>query len=64
MHRTLFAEKKNVVRLTYITQVVGDPVLNEEHVNFRWIRISEIKKLKRIDEFTREILEKNFSEII
>lgn len=57
-------KEKHIVRLTYIAQVVGDPVLNEEHVNFIWVTISEMKKFKKLDGFTREILEKNFSEII
>lgn len=51
--------EKHIVRITFIARTKGRLRLNEEHVDFRWLSIDEMLKLSDIDEFTREILEKN-----
>lgn len=50
--------EKHIVRLTYIGKVSGEPILNEEHTDFKWLTISEIIEVKKLDEFTREVMEK------
>lgn len=57
-------KEKHIVRLTYVARSNGTPILNEEHISFKWMTTAEMKKFKKLDEFTREILEKNFSETI
>lgn len=56
--------EKHIVRLTFSSTASGKPVLDEEHQEFRWITLEEMKDTKELDEFTRGILEKNFSQII
>lgn len=52
--------EKHIVRLTFSATTFGTPILNEEHIDFKWVTLNEMKKVKELDEFTREILEKNF----
>ncbi|KKW11000.1 MAG: hypothetical protein UY50_C0023G0046 [Parcubacteria group bacterium GW2011_GWA2_49_9] len=51
--------EKHIVRLTFSAATSGEPVLNEEHLEFKWLTLEEMKNIKELDEFTREILEKN-----
>ncbi len=55
--------EKHIVRLTFSAVTLGEPVLDDEHIEFKWVTPKEMKKVKELDEFTREILEKNFSEL-
>ena len=52
--------EKHIVRLTFIGETSGTPVLDEEHLEFKWVTLGEMKNAQELDEFTREILEKNF----
>lgn len=49
---------KHIVRLTYLGKASGEVQLSDEHTDFRWLSIKEIKKLKPIDRFLKEVLEK------
>lgn len=64
--RLIFAQdiirkkEKHIVRLTYIIgRVSGEPMLDEDHTDFKWVAISEMRRLKILDEFTREVIEQN-----
>ncbi|MEK7170065.1 MAG: NUDIX hydrolase [Patescibacteria group bacterium] len=54
--------EKHIVRLTFSATTSGAPVLNEEHLEFKWVTLKEMKELRELDEFTREILEKKYIE--
>lgn len=56
--------EKHIVRLTFSGMASGEPVLDEEHIDFKWSTLKDMANLKELDEFTREILEKNFSQIM
>lgn len=49
---------RHVVRLTFVGNVLGNPKLNEEHTEFRWLTMQEIKKLKNLDSYFKELLDK------
>lgn len=51
-------KEKHIVRLTYIGKVSGEPVLDEEHLEFKWMTLGEMREVRGLDEFTREVLEK------
>lgn len=55
--------EKHIVRLTFVASTSGIPILDEEHLEFKWVSLSDMKKIEELDEFTREILEKNFSNL-
>ncbi|MDO8429505.1 MAG: NUDIX hydrolase [Candidatus Daviesbacteria bacterium] len=50
---------KHIVRLTYTAEIEGDPALNgEEHQEFRWISLEDLKSLTGLDRYTKELIEK------
>lgn len=49
---------KHVVRLTYIAEVEGEPVLDtEENEEFGWFSLEEIKNLSDVDFYFKQILD-------
>lgn len=56
--------EKHIVRLSSSSRTSGEPVLNEEHLEFMWVTLGEMKEVKKLDEFTREILDRHLSEIV
>lgn len=49
--------KKHIVRLTYIADIEGEPVLDkEEHDEYKWLTLEEIKNLKGLDSYLKKIL--------
>lgn len=55
----IICESKNrhIVRLTYIGEASGEVILSDEHTDFKWLSIEEIKKLESIDPYFKEVLE-------
>lgn len=58
----LRVEGRHVVRLTYTANITGEPQLNEEHTEFRWFTLEEMKKLTEaeLDIYFKELLDKNY----
>jgi ADP-ribose pyrophosphatase YjhB (NUDIX family) len=55
----LHFEDKHVVRLSYVGEITGEPLLDtSENIEYRWLSIEEIKKLSDLDKFVREVIEK------
>lgn len=55
---------KHIVRLSFSSRTSGEPVLNEEHLDFKWMTLDEMRETRKLDEFTREILDRHFSKIV
>lgn len=53
---------KHIVRLTFVGSISGkrEPVLDSEHTEFKWITLEEMRSERELDEFTREVLKKDF----
>ena len=49
---------KHVVRLTYTGNTDGKVKLSDEHEEYRWLNLEEIKKLEPMDKYFKEVLEK------
>ncbi len=49
---------RHVVRLSYIGEISGEPILSDEHIEYKWLNISEIKKLSDLDIYFRKLLDK------
>lgn len=49
--------EKHIVRLTFFASTSGKPVLAEEDIACQWVTLDEMRNIKELDEFTREILE-------
>ena len=50
-------KEKHTVRLTYLGEADGEVKLSDEHTDFKWLPLSEIKKLEPIDRYLKEVLE-------
>lgn len=48
---------RHVVRLTYIGEITGEPQINpNEHNNFQWFTLEELKALDGLDQYLEETL--------
>ncbi len=58
----IFRSDKHIVRLTFVGSISEnrEPVLDDDHTDFKWITLEEMGKEKELDEFTREVIEKFF----
>jgi len=56
----LRVEGRHVVRLTYTGFIEGAPVLDEDHDEYKWFTLREIKALPKaqLDSYFREVLDK------
>ncbi|MEA2715405.1 MAG: 8-oxo-dGTP diphosphatase [Candidatus Parcubacteria bacterium] len=49
---------KHVVRLSYVADISGDPILDlEENVEYKWLSLLEMKGMPDLDIYVKEILE-------
>ncbi len=47
---------RHVVRLTYTGFISGEPQLDEEHTDYKWFALEELKNLDGLDMYLKEIL--------
>ncbi|MBI3335250.1 MAG: NUDIX hydrolase [Candidatus Portnoybacteria bacterium] len=52
----LRVQGRHVVRLTYQGNIEGDPILDEDHEEFRWASLEELERLKNLDRYAKELL--------
>ena len=52
------SKNRHIVRLTYVGEAIGAVVLSDEHTDFKWLSVDEIKNLEPIDQYFKEILDK------
>jgi ADP-ribose pyrophosphatase YjhB (NUDIX family) len=51
----ILRKDKHVVRLTYIGEIEGEPLLDEDHISYKWLSIDEINKQEGIDQYSKEV---------
>lgn len=53
-------EGRHVVRLTYLGEVEGEPILDEEHSEYKWVTMNELKNFSKeeLDMYFKELLDK------
>ncbi|MGE0792601.1 MAG: NUDIX domain-containing protein [Candidatus Woesearchaeota archaeon] len=51
---------KHVVRLTFIGEIEGTPILDEEHLEYKWLTIEEMKLMSQLDNKLKEVLKEKF----
>jgi len=53
-------EEKHIVRLTYIGDTEGEPVLDtSENTEYKWLSVPEMKQEEDLDVYVKEVLEKD-----
>ncbi len=50
---------KHVVRLTFVGEIDGEPVLDQDHIEYKWFSLEELKTLENLDSFFKELLDAN-----
>ena len=51
-------EGKHVIRLTYLAEVKGEvKLVGDEHVEYKWLSLQELKELEGLDGYIKEVLE-------
>ncbi|HWP61798.1 MAG TPA: NUDIX domain-containing protein [Candidatus Paceibacterota bacterium] len=48
--------KLHVVRLTYVGEAEGNPQLSEEHTEYGWFTMDEIRTLEPLDSYVKTLL--------
>ncbi|MEI6843200.1 MAG: NUDIX domain-containing protein [bacterium] len=52
-------QEKHVVRISYVGETVGEPVLDtSENIEYKWLTLDEVKKQENIDMYAKEIIDK------
>ena len=54
----IMPKDKHFVRLTYIGETTGTPILDEEHEEFGWFSLEEVRTLANLDKYVKELLDK------
>ena len=49
--------ERHIVRLTYVGRADGTPVLSEEHTEYNWFTLEELRKIENLDKYFKELLE-------
>ena len=50
-------EEKHVVRLSYVGETKGDPILDtEENTEYKWLSLAELRKHENVDIYLMEIV--------
>jgi 8-oxo-dGTP diphosphatase len=63
-HPTLIAaqdilrSERHIVRLTYIAPISGEPILDEEHDQYRWVSREELINLEGLDDYLKQLVDK------
>ena len=57
----ILRKDKHVVRLTYLGQIEGEPVLDEDHSSYKWLSKDEVLGEAGLDQYFREVFTKYLS---
>lgn len=51
---------RHIVRLTYVGEIDGNPILDNDHLEYRWFSIDELRVLNdELDIYLRELLDQS-----
>jgi 8-oxo-dGTP diphosphatase len=53
--------KRHIVRLTYVGTTEGMPVLSEEHTEYGWFSLEEIRTFENLDKYLKALLDGTIS---
>jgi 8-oxo-dGTP pyrophosphatase MutT (NUDIX family) len=52
----IIKEGRHIVRLTYTASITGDPVLGDEHIEYKWLTPDEAITIPTLDRYVKELL--------
>ena len=50
-------QDRHIVRVTYTGTAEGEPKLSDEHTDYKWVTLAELKQLSNLDKFLKALLE-------
>ena len=50
-------QEKHVVRLTYTSTAEGEPHLSEEHTEYKWVTLGDLRVLENLDRYVKTLLD-------
>lgn len=51
-------EEKHIVRLSYVAETKGEPVLDtSENIDFKWLSVAEMKNQPDLDKYVKDVLD-------
>lgn len=50
-------QNRHVVRVTYTGTAEGEPRLSDEHTEYQWVTLAELKALENLDSYVKALLE-------
>ena len=54
--------EKHVVRLTYLGETDGEPILDtEENTEYKWLTVEELKGQEKLDAYAKEVIDSYLS---
>lgn len=56
----LRVQGKHIVRLTYSGETDGEPVLDDENTDYRWLNLNELQSLPDLDSYVKELFDGGF----
>lgn len=51
--------ERHVVRLSYRADTAGEPVLDEENLEYKWVSLEEMKQQEDLDRYVKDVLDRN-----
>lgn len=49
-------QDRHVVRITYIAEADGEPKLSDEHTEYQWVTLDELKNIDMLDRYVKALL--------
>lgn len=50
-------DDRHIVRLTYVAHTVGEPALDEEHTELKWVSLSDLSREGDIDSYASKLVQ-------
>jgi 8-oxo-dGTP diphosphatase len=50
-------QDRHIVRVTYVGTAEGAPELSDEHTEYQWVTLSEMRSLPNLDRYVKALLE-------
>ena len=57
------ANDRHIVRVTYVGTADGEPHLSEEHTDYQWATLEEMRALPNLDKYLKTLLESDITGI-
>jgi ADP-ribose pyrophosphatase YjhB (NUDIX family) len=50
-------DTRHVVRLSYVANTAGQPILDEENLEYKWVTLEEMQQQEDLDRYVKDIMD-------